>query len=142
MRLLRAFVCLCWVLMAGQTRAQNLSNEFTSADARRLSAELTPSPYGTRSGADTIRKWKRQWMISAAALVAASMLDASSSWGNREANPALQQGGNRFGGSSAAIKEGNAREPSTGTMRTVGQKICAAGSTAVPVSGGMLGLGR
>ena len=111
MRLLAALVCLYCVLMASQGKAQSAGNNFTSIDSQRLTAEFTPVPYGTRSNAGTVRKWKRQWIISAVALVAASMADAGSSWGKNEANPALQQAGNRFGGRSVAIKLGLAGIP-------------------------------
>jgi hypothetical protein len=106
MRLLAGVVCLFCALTAVAARAETLDDNFTAIDSRRLSAEFTPAPYGTRVSDESARKWKRHWAVSTVALVAASVLDASSSWGKNEANPVLQSGRHTFGGRSAAIKLG------------------------------------
>ena len=52
------------------------------------------------------RAWRKRWMISLAPLVASQALDASSSWGLRELNPALAGSDGRFGMKAAGIKFG------------------------------------
>jgi len=50
--------------------------------------------------------WRKRWMLSLAPLVASQALDASSSWGMRELNPALAGSDGRFGMKAAGIKFG------------------------------------
>ena len=106
MKLSTGIVCLYCALMAVQATAQSQLNEFADLESRRRTAEFIPAPYGTPAGDDSTGRWKRHWAISAVALVAASALDAGSSWGRNEANPVLQQTGHSFGGRSIGIKLG------------------------------------
>jgi hypothetical protein len=49
-------------------------------------------------------RWRRQWVISLATLVAAQTLDAASSYGMRELNPLLASANGGFGLKAVAIK--------------------------------------
>jgi len=62
---------------------------------------------GARSAADRLAglpESKTAWKASLAAVIAASVIDAQSSWGKQEANPLLANSAGRFGGRSVAIK--------------------------------------
>jgi hypothetical protein len=50
------------------------------------------------------RPGKKLWWASVAAVAAASVFDAGSSWGKREMNPLLQSPNGRFGARSIEIK--------------------------------------
>jgi hypothetical protein len=63
-------------------------------------AERTPG--GRRPGA----WWKRAWVASIGAMVAANVADAHSSWGHPERNELLRSGGGMFGARAVAIKSG------------------------------------
>lgn len=52
------------------------------------------------------RAGRALWMASMAALAAANMADAQSSWGKEEGNRVLAGGGGRFGAKGAALKGG------------------------------------
>jgi len=49
-------------------------------------------------------KTKRLWKISLAVLGTATIVDASTSWNQREANPLLRSSNGTFGGKAVAIK--------------------------------------
>lgn len=64
---------------------------------------------GTLAGADgaTDRKGRgKRWWASVGAMIAASALDAHSSWGRQELNPILAGQNGQFGGRAVAIKAG------------------------------------
>ena len=49
---------------------------------------------------------KNLWRASLAAVAAANVMDAGSSWGKRELNPGLSGNNGRFGGQGAVLKLG------------------------------------
>lgn len=61
------------------------------------SASETPAATG---------RWKKLWWASVAALAAASLFDARSSWGRQELNPLLRGAAGRFDARSIEIKTG------------------------------------
>ena len=63
-------------------------------------AEFTEPPRRTQSGG------KGLWRASVAAVTAANVLDAASSWGKRELNPNLAGNNGTFGGQGAVLKLG------------------------------------
>lgn len=66
---------------------------------------VTPERGGSQSSASNA-KWRRQWAISLAPLLASQALDAASSYGMRELNPLLASSDGGFGMKAASIKFG------------------------------------
>ena len=56
--------------------------------------------------ANTQAAGKNLWRASVAAVAAANVMDAGSSWGKRELNPGLSSNNGRFGGQGAILKLG------------------------------------
>lgn len=69
-------------------------------------SETIEHPRNLKEEARIQSKAKQKLMWSTVALVAASLVDVHSSWGKREANPALQGPNGRFGARGVGIKMG------------------------------------
>ena len=67
-------------------------------------AELSERPANYRSSNDA--KWRKQWAISLAPLLASQSLDAASSYGMRELNPLLASPDGGFGMKATSMKFG------------------------------------
>jgi hypothetical protein len=69
-----------------------------------LAASLSFAAGGLVQSAPPEKPGKKLWWASVAALAAATVLDARSSWGRQELNPLLQGSSGRFNASSVEIK--------------------------------------
>lgn len=81
---------LCFVLAAAALCAQSQPSELASG--------LTSTPAESRPHVSKL------WIVSSLALLAATSLDAGSSWGKYEANPLLRSSDGRFGARGVSIK--------------------------------------
>jgi hypothetical protein len=90
-------VCILWVscgALWSQSSGGNLA-------VQEMVGSTNTSPHVRH-----VSKGRILWWISVPVLVAASALDAHSSWGKPEANPLLRGSGGRFDGKSLSIKLG------------------------------------
>lgn len=69
-----------------------------------LAASLSFAAGGLVQSAPAAKPGKKLWWASVAALAAASVLDARSSWGRQELNPLLQGSNGRFSARSVEVK--------------------------------------
>jgi hypothetical protein len=116
------FVLLNFFVMnqtAPLAQAADADAAIIAADPAAPSA-LLPEPYsssllpGYKSTAELAaeeardeaktRAWHKRWMLSLVPLVSSQIMDASSSWGMRELNPALAGADGRFGVKAVGIK--------------------------------------
>ena len=93
--------------------AATLPRTFTGSTAGALPAATLALPQTglsltevSENVARSEAKWRKQWAISLAPLMAAQTLDAASSYGLRELNPLLASSNGGFGMKAVAIKFG------------------------------------
>ena len=96
---LAATVAVLALWMPANLKAESSYNPYVPASERGISAERLPQ-------SDRDSRWKKMWKWSAAALVAGSAMDVSSSFGYQEANGMLRSSGGQLQGRGTAIKFG------------------------------------